>query len=68
MKAHPKGVARSRAGVLSMDGLSTSVLGAIGMVVLSANAVLDADEDARGHAPYSLSDKFLCKKPFAPSN
>jgi hypothetical protein len=51
-----------------MDGLSTSVLGAIGMVVLSANAVLDADEDARGHAPYSLSDKFLCKKPFAPSN
>jgi len=43
-----------------MYGLSTGVLKAVGMVVLSANAVLDVDGDARGHAPYSLSDKFHC--------
>lgn len=63
-------MAHGRAEVLVMDGLSTSVLGAVGMVVLLASAMTNADEDATvgggggGLAPYSLSAPIFFLIPF----
>ena len=44
----PKRGGDGRAEVLAINGLCMGVLGAAGMVLLSANGVADADRDDRG--------------------